>query len=305
MNEYDSEADEMAAMLKDVYLHFAAAQGEIPPVHKGRVAKFFTQKGSREYHYADLSDVIAAVRKPLADHQLSFQQSVEGEELATYIRHAGGGWLRSAIPFKVDPEWGPQEFGSALTYARRYGLCTALGIAAEEDDDGAKASGNTEDRMSKTAAQREEDWPNRDQDVQTLAAEVYRAFGPGPRAHVLSVVSRVLAEDRGGKPVPIKKATDLTKDEVAIARTLIKRKPDFKLGPVPNEDLQREMQRRVAVAALDPPPGIKVGTSLQDGYAITHEGLLKIINRKEAALVATLSIDECQLILEALTTQST
>ncbi len=30
----------------------------------------------------------------------------------------------------------PQEFGSALTYARRYSLSDIVGIASEEDDDG-------------------------------------------------------------------------------------------------------------------------------------------------------------------------
>lgn len=34
----------------------------------------------------------------------------------------------------------PQEIGSALTYARRYALCSVVGIApAEDDDDGGKA----------------------------------------------------------------------------------------------------------------------------------------------------------------------
>jgi len=38
---------------------------------------------------------------------------------------------------------GAQSAGSAITYARRYLLCAVLNIAADEDDDGAKASKKT------------------------------------------------------------------------------------------------------------------------------------------------------------------
>ena len=34
----------------------------------------------------------------------------------------------------------PQKMGSAITYARRYGLCSLLGICGEEDDDGQRAT---------------------------------------------------------------------------------------------------------------------------------------------------------------------
>ena len=34
----------------------------------------------------------------------------------------------------------PQKQGSALTYARRYGLCAAFGLVGEDDDDGEQAA---------------------------------------------------------------------------------------------------------------------------------------------------------------------
>lgn len=37
----------------------------------------------------------------------------------------------------------PQKQGSALTYAKRYGLCAAFGLAGEEDDDGNAATEDT------------------------------------------------------------------------------------------------------------------------------------------------------------------
>jgi hypothetical protein len=44
----------------------------------------------------------------------------------------------------------PQQMGSLVTYARRYALCAALNLVAEEDDDGAAASGQ---RHAQRAAQ--------------------------------------------------------------------------------------------------------------------------------------------------------
>ena len=54
-----------------------------------------------------------------------------------------------------------QEYGSAITYARRYALVAILGVASEEDDDGNAASGNTAKTRGKPKAdassQREKD----------------------------------------------------------------------------------------------------------------------------------------------------
>jgi hypothetical protein len=36
----------------------------------------------------------------------------------------------------------PQEYGSALTYARRYAVSAIIGIVADEDDDGNRAQGH-------------------------------------------------------------------------------------------------------------------------------------------------------------------
>jgi hypothetical protein len=57
----------------------------------------------------------------------------------TIIFHASGEWLEFG-PLLLHGGNTAQEQGSAVTYARRYALTTALLIAADEDDDGAKAS---------------------------------------------------------------------------------------------------------------------------------------------------------------------
>lgn len=95
--------------------------------------------------YADLSAVLEAIRKPLADNGLSVTQTTEvrdgGFVLVTTLHHSSGQWIASEYPLPQAAK--PQELGSALTYARRYSLSAIACIAADEDDDaeGARTSG--------------------------------------------------------------------------------------------------------------------------------------------------------------------
>jgi hypothetical protein len=57
------------------------------------------------------------------------------------LRHASGETLKNLIPIFVRDD-GPQAYGSALTYARRYGVTLLLCISADDDDDGNAAEGN-------------------------------------------------------------------------------------------------------------------------------------------------------------------
>ena len=62
--------------------------------------------------------------------------------IRTVIWHASGEWLANDYPVIYNKE-GAQGFASGVTYARRYGLSLVLGLAAEDDDDGNTADGNT------------------------------------------------------------------------------------------------------------------------------------------------------------------
>jgi hypothetical protein len=89
--------------------------------------------------YADLESVLDAIRKPLIESDLCFTQSVSDGYLHTTIWHLSGENLVSLIPFAV-PGTDMQKLGAALTYARRQGLCTVLGVP-QVDDDGESAVG--------------------------------------------------------------------------------------------------------------------------------------------------------------------
>lgn len=112
----------------------AMAQGEMKPAVKDATNPHFKAK------YADLSSVFEAVRQPFAKHGLSVWQELvnadNGVKVTTRLVHKSGQWVEFgplAVPaFKQDA----QGLGSAATYARRYGLAAALGVCADEDDDG-------------------------------------------------------------------------------------------------------------------------------------------------------------------------
>jgi hypothetical protein len=134
----------------------AQAQGNFKPIKKERTAKIESSKGSYSYRYADLSDVLDAVRTPLANFGLALIQPITWHEehpwLVTRLVHSSGEWIESLYPLGTYDR--PQEMGSAITYARRYTLTALLGIAAEEDDDGgaAQRSESTDRRAAASSA---------------------------------------------------------------------------------------------------------------------------------------------------------
>ena len=117
----------------------AAAQAAMPAIVKDRVAKIGP---GREYRYADLATILTTVRPVLGAHGLALTQrtQIRGEAivLLTELRHSSGEVLDSEYPVAAIGAR-HQDMGGALTYARRYALCGLVGIAADEDDDGASA----------------------------------------------------------------------------------------------------------------------------------------------------------------------
>lgn len=119
----------------------AAAQGEMKPAVKDATNPHFKSK------YADLSSVFEAVRGPFAKHGLSVWQELGNAEggvtVSTRVVHKSGQWVEFGPLYVPAGKQDAQGIGSAATYARRYGLASALGVCADEDDDGnAAASGN-------------------------------------------------------------------------------------------------------------------------------------------------------------------
>lgn len=124
----------------------AKAQSKIKTPAKTKKVDF-THEGKRtHYFYADLADTIDACREPLAENGLSIVHQIQlGDNgsygLKTTLFHSGGGFISTFYPLPDPSKIKPQAFGSALTYARRYSYSSLIGIASEDDDDGANAEG--------------------------------------------------------------------------------------------------------------------------------------------------------------------
>lgn len=120
--------------MKELFTALVAAQKAFPSIARTKTG----QAGPRKYKYADLSDVLEAVRPALHDNGLMVTQGVRAGCLYTRIVHASGQYMEDdGLPLPANPD--PQKVGSAITYMRRYSLCAALGIVADDDDDGAAA----------------------------------------------------------------------------------------------------------------------------------------------------------------------
>jgi hypothetical protein len=85
--------------------------------------------------YADLADVIDAVKDGLAKNDLAVIQGVDDKFLKTTLVHKSGEFIETKTPLYLDKQT-MQGLGSALTYARRYALSALLNVASDEDDDG-------------------------------------------------------------------------------------------------------------------------------------------------------------------------
>src|SRR5690349_17810528 len=98
--------------------------------------------GSYKYKYADLATAAQQARAVLTEHALAVHQSAHGDTLGsvnvtTTVWHESGQWIESE-PLVMPAKGGPQDVGSAISYARRYALMAFLGLATD-DDDGAGA----------------------------------------------------------------------------------------------------------------------------------------------------------------------
>jgi hypothetical protein len=96
----------------------------------------------RSFRYASLSSGLEIVRKTLSEHELAVIQTTAVDQasrmltLTTLLAHSSGEWIASYWPVcSVAEIANPHRMGAALTYARRYGLFTLVGIAGEDDLD--------------------------------------------------------------------------------------------------------------------------------------------------------------------------
>ena len=169
--------------MSELHAALVAALSELTTVTKGNTAKIPTKDGgSYSYTYADLSDVVCLTRPALAAHGLvALTPIVDGPAVRVLIVHTSGEELDlGAFPFAAGRD--AQSHGSAVTYARRYALLAALGIAPDDDDDGHRA----------TQAVRQ---PPKVSQALVEAREAAKLLGDSARTVVPSIIAEVTGAD--------------------------------------------------------------------------------------------------------------
>ena len=130
-----------------LYSALSKAQAEFPVIKKNARA----DAGKFGYGYVTLDAIVEAVKPAMGKHGLGFYQEIMIKPIGgilTVVFHESGQEIRVFCPF-VGNYSTMQQMGSFITYARRYGLQTALGIFAEEDDDGKSASEQPKNQNNK------------------------------------------------------------------------------------------------------------------------------------------------------------
>ena len=107
---------------------FLKAQKTIESVIKDSTNPFFKSK------YADLTAVIDACKDKLNKEGIAILQPIDGMYVETILIHESGEWFSSLTPIVCKEENNPQALGSAITYAKRYGLQSMVLLPAEDDD---------------------------------------------------------------------------------------------------------------------------------------------------------------------------
>ena len=102
--------------------------------------------------FADLANVLSTVTPALLKNGIVLTQTFLEDSLVTTLRHEGGEEISSVCKLILSEGRNKtQEWGKAVTYQRRYAICSILGIVADMDMDGAMLDEATKSDLAKPA----------------------------------------------------------------------------------------------------------------------------------------------------------
>jgi hypothetical protein len=170
-NDFDFGMDES---MKAFNTALCKVQSLLEGAFKDKANLFFKSS------YADLESVWGVARRHLADNGFSITQTPdkEGIRLITTLLHSSGAWRKGSWLLNTVKK-DPQGYMASVTYARRGGLASMLGIH-QTDDDGNEASGRNEktttsiNRTIRTSSKPPISMP-KTRDIVDEAKEVFKA----------------------------------------------------------------------------------------------------------------------------------
>jgi hypothetical protein len=123
----------------NVDVALGAAQIEMGRLIKGSTNSAFKKPDGKPSTYADLADVVDAVRVPFANNGLAFYHFIDhrpelGMCMVTRLIHGKSGtYIECPVPMIIDRN-NMHGLKSASTYCKRIGVESISGIAPEDDD---------------------------------------------------------------------------------------------------------------------------------------------------------------------------
>ena len=138
----------------EIAASLAKAQGSFKNCIKNKQG----QSGTKTYGYSDIAAIWDSIRDALSENDLTILQDVTVSESTVFVEttivHSSDQWITfgpismpvTPKPKKFDSDHVPasltaQDFGSAISYAKRYAISACIGINSEDaDDDGEAAS---------------------------------------------------------------------------------------------------------------------------------------------------------------------
>jgi hypothetical protein len=188
--------------------------------------------------YADLAACVEAVIDSLNANGIALIQrthdSDNGVAVETMFVHESGETLSGGILHVPAAKHDPQGYGSALTYARRYSLMAACGIAPEDDDANLaqRTPVNAQSRIGRVSVPTAKDG-SVTASFNPPAGEVTVTPSPERIAEVETIIRACktlvnLQVEWGGLSKEEQKATIAVKDEVKAALLAAQAKPESK-----------------------------------------------------------------------------
>lgn len=148
-NEWNKEKARM-----DFLEAFSKFQSDVKPVLKTSKVQYTTQRGTTNFKFAPLSEIIASIMPTLSDCGLSVRWENKDNgthlEVTCIVSHISGHSISCSMSGEPDTSGGKnniQAKGSTMTYLQRYTMNMALAISTEDDNDGAGASQQASKRI--------------------------------------------------------------------------------------------------------------------------------------------------------------
>ena len=109
---------------------------------KDSAISYLQRKGgsNNEFMYASLGSVLKTVKEILPKYNFCLSQAIvqnDGKSIVqTRLIHKSGEWYTDGGVSLIAKNYNdPHQLGSSITYAKRYGLCSLLGLDSEFYDD--------------------------------------------------------------------------------------------------------------------------------------------------------------------------